>query len=312
MKKRLLLTFVIFALFVSFTANAQVPERKGWWKFDDPTDLVKAQTGSPLILIGNSTSVDGPAAGNKAIEIPLGSSLDMTHGIAPSGGSTVNEYSLQIDFSIPEPGIWHTFFQTDPTNSDDGELFINKTNSIGVSATGYSTKAISANTWYRMIVSVKNGEFFRIYIDGVLWLDGTAGAVDSRFGLASSLMLFGDNDGDDGTIDCSEVGIWDVALDADQAATLGGANNARVPVRTKLGSWKFDDPANLLKADVGDPLELVGTQQSVEGPTAENKATKLDVGSYLKMKNGILATGDSALVNESANKIAFTVRKTYI
>ena len=312
MKKHLLVFSTIIFLFSTITSFAQVPERKGWWKFDDPSDLVKAQIGSPLVLAGAGLSVDGPAASNKAIQIGVGDFLDMSHGIAPSGGSLVNEYTLQIDFSIPEAGIWHTFFQTDPTNESDGELFTNKTNSIGVSATGYSAKTISVDTWYRMVVSVKNGEFFRVYIDGVLWLDGTAGEIDSRFGLASSLMLFGDNDGDDGTINCSEAGIWDVALDADQAGALGGANNARVPVRTKLGSWKFDDSANLLKAEIGSPLELVGTQQSVEGPTAENKATKIDIGSYLKMTDNILPNGGGALVNEYSIQMDFSVPVTNV
>jgi hypothetical protein len=312
MKKHLLLFSAIIFLFSTISAFAQVPERKGWWKFDDSANLVKSQIGSPLEIVGDVTSVDGPSATNKAVQIALGSYLNMNHGIAPSGGSLVNEYTLQLDFSVPETGIWHTFFQTDPTNGSDGELFTNKTNAIGVSAAGYSAKAIGANNWYRMLVSVKNGEFFRIYIDGVLWLDGTAGAIDGRFALASSLILFGDNDGDDGTINCSEVGIWDVALDADQALELGGANNMRVPVRTKLGSWKFDDPTNLLKAEIGNPLELVGTQQSVEGPTADNKATKLDVGSYLKMTNGIIPNGGGALVNEYSIQIDFAVPATNI
>ena len=65
---------------------------------------------------------------------------------------------------------------------------------------GYTSNSVAANTWYRMIVSVKNGEFFKVYIDGVLWLDGAARDIDGRFGLAEKLMVFGDNDGDDGTM----------------------------------------------------------------------------------------------------------------
>jgi hypothetical protein len=312
MKKHLLLLIVFFALFSSISALAQTPERKGWWKFDEPANLLKAQIGSPLELVGDGSSVGGPAAENKAMQIAPGSFLNMTHGIAPGGGSLVNEYSLQFDFSIPEAGIWHAFFQTDPTNAEDAELFSNTNNSIGVSATGYSAKAISANTWYRMVVSVKNGEFFKIYIDGVLWKDGDIQAIDSRFALASSLILFGDNDGEDGTINCSELGIWDIALDADQALELGGANNVRVPVRTKLGSWKFEDPANLLKAEIGSPLELSGTQLPVEGPTADNKATKLEVGSYLKMTHGISGNGGGSMVNEYSIQIDFAVPATNI
>jgi hypothetical protein len=314
MKKRLpWFLGLILILFVNFIATAQVPERKGWWKFDDPSTLLKAQVGSDLELVGSSQSVDGPIAGNKAILINVGDYLVMNHGISSNGGgSTVNEYSLQIDFSVPETGIWHSFIQTDPTNGGDADLFTNTSNAIGVSEAGYSAKGISANTWYRMILTVKNGEFFKVYIDGVLWMDGAGRDLDGRFGLLSSLLLFADNDGEDGAIQCSEAAIWDVALGADDVASLGGPTGERVPVRTKLGWWKFDDPANLLKAEIGSPLELVGTQQSVDGPSDGNKATKIDVGSYLKMTDGILPNGGGAMVNEYSVQIDFSVSETSI
>ena len=172
MKKRLPWLFgLLVILFVNFTASAQVPERNGWWKFDDAANLLKASIGSPLT--GNGAPVDGPSADNKAIQVAPGSYLTMAHGIAANGGGTkVNEYTLQIDFSVPETGIWHAFFQTDATAGNlDADLFTNTSNQIGVAATGYSSKTISANTWYRMLVSVRNGEFFKVYVDGVLWLE---------------------------------------------------------------------------------------------------------------------------------------------
>ncbi len=311
MKKRLPWLFgLLIVLFVNFTASAQVPERKGWWKFDDAANLLKADIGTALT--GDGTPVEGPTANNKAIQVALGSYLTMNHGIAANGGgTTVNEYTLQIDFSVPETGKWYSFFQTDLTNESDAELFIkNSSNSIGVGDVGYTSKVVAANTWYRMLVSVKNGEFFKVYIDGALWLDGTGQAVDGRFGLLSSLLIFADNDGDDATINCSELGIWDLALDADQAAALGGANNARVPVRTKLGWWKFDDPANLLKAEIGSPLVLTGTQESIAGPTITNKATKIGLGSYLEMTDGLIANGGGTMVNEYSIQLDFSIPET--
>jgi len=308
MKLKTLHLIVLFALVINFAGYAEIPVRKGWWKFDDPANLAKAEVGSPLQIVGNLTSVDGPVAVNKAAEISKGNYLSMTHAMAANGGGTmVNEFSLQIDFSIPEKGIYHAFFQTDITNGGDAELFANTANSLGVSATGYSAKSITNDTWYRMIVTVKNGEFYRIYIDGVLWLEGTVQDVDGRFALAAKLLLFADDDGEDGTIRCSELGIWDVALDADQVLALAGAKGERVPVRTKLGSWKFDDPSNLLKADIGQPLTLTGTQLSVDGPEAGNKATKLDLGSYLNMTTGILPNGGGVMVNEYSLQIDFSV-----
>jgi len=311
MKKRLPFFFAFLFLLLSITAIAQVPGRIGWWKFDDPNNMLKAEVGSPLELNGAQRSVDGPATGNLATEIGVGSFLTMNHGIAPNGGgTTVNEYTLQIDFSVPETSIWHTFFQTDLTNVSDGDLFTNTSNSIGVSEAGYSSRTITSNTWYRMIVSVKNGEFFKIYVDGSLWLDGSGRDIDGRYGLLNSLLLFADNDGDDGLIQCSEAAIWDVALTADDALSLGGANGQYVQQRTKQGWWKFDDPTNLLKAEIGNPLALVGTQESVDGPAVDNKATKLGVGSYLKMTSGIAANGGGTKVNQYSMQIDFEVPET--
>lgn len=222
-----LLFFLLLAVFLNFTANATIPTKKGSWKFDDASNMLKAAIGSPLVLTGLETSVAGPAAGNLATEVPLGSYLTMTHGIAPNGGgSLVNEWTLQIDFSVAQTETWYAFFQT---LDGDADLFVAKSatstrgvNTIGTAQTGYSANAIEANKWYRMIVSVKNGTSFKIYINGVNWLDVPGGTgVDGRYALQPTLQLFQDDDGDDGTIKCSEVAIWDTALTDAQALELG-------------------------------------------------------------------------------------------
>ncbi|HOC26325.1 MAG TPA: T9SS type A sorting domain-containing protein, partial [bacterium] len=40
--------------------------------------------------------------------------------------------------------------------------------------------------------------------------------------LAPVLLMFGDDDGDDGSIDCAEITVWNYALNADEVAALGG------------------------------------------------------------------------------------------
>lgn len=224
-----LLFLLISVLFLNFAANATIPVKKGSWKFDDSANMLKAAIGSPLVLTGLQTSVDGPVAGNLATEVPLESYLTMTHGIAPNGGGTlVNEWTLQIDFAVAQTETWYAFFQT---LDGDADLFVAKSansiraaNTIGTAQTGYTTNAIVANKWYRMVVSVKNGTSFKIYIDGVNWLDLVGGSdVDGRYALQPTLQLFQDDDGDDGTIKCSEVAIWDVALTDAEALELGTA-----------------------------------------------------------------------------------------
>ncbi len=304
--KKTLLSLVIILAFASFV-NAQIPERAGWWKFDDAADMLKAELGSPLTLTGTQTSVAGPTAGNLATQISLGSYLSMTHGIAANGGGdSVNEYSVQIDFSLPEIGKWHAFIQTSPLNDNDADLFTKSSdNTIGTAATGYSTNSVTADTWYRMVISVKNGEFFNVYLNGELWLNGTPQDVDGRWALVNELLLFADDDGDDATINCSELGIWNVALNASQASGLGNASTA--PVTTRKGWWKFDDAADMLKAEIGSPLTLKGIQMSVPGPADGNLATLVPLGSYLSMTHGIAPNGGGDSVNEYSVQIDFSV-----
>lgn len=230
MKIKFLLSAVLFMWLCLNTAYAQVPDRKGWWKFEEEDNPEKADIGAPLTIMGNVTSVLGPGFSNNAIQIGIGSYLKMDHGIYGNGeGAMVNDYSLQIDFSVPEIGIWHAFFQTDPTNTSDADLFTNLDNKIGTSTTSYTTQTITPNTWYRMVITVKNGSFFRAYLNGEPWLEAAGQPVDGRFALSSELLIFADNDGEDGIIDCSELAIWDVPLTAEQVALLGD------PLTTPVG-----------------------------------------------------------------------------
>ena len=227
MKTKLLFTVLMITFIGIIEVSATVPERKGWWKFDDAADMLKADIGAALVLTGTQESVNGPVEGNLATQIGLGSYLTMNHGITANGGGTlVNEFTLQMDFLMPESSLWHAMYQTAADNSDDAELFINTDNLIGAWRYAYSTDVVAANTWYRMIVTVKNGEFIKIYMNGQLWIDGSAQDVDGRDALQTALLLFADNDGEDNTMQCAEVGIWDVALTGDEALELGDATTA--------------------------------------------------------------------------------------
>jgi hypothetical protein len=307
MKKHLL--SILAVMLVSMTVSAAVTERVGWWKFDNASDMVAATIGAPLVLTGTQESVAGPEDGNLATRIGVGSNLAMTHGISPNGGGTlVNEFSLQLDILMPEGGLYHALYQTTPANTDDAELFINPDNLIGAWRYGYSTNVIAPNTWYRVIVSVKNGEFIKIYFDGALWVDGAGQVVDERDALQSVLLLFGDEDGEDNVMVCAEAGIWDVALTADEALELGGVTTSGPPaIPTAKGLWKFDNALDMLAATIGLPLELNGTQTSVTGPATGNLATEIGLGSFLSMTHGIDPNLGGTYVNEFSLQIDFYV-----
>jgi len=218
---------LLFMLLIisSSLSSAQV----GWWKFDDPGNLTAAVQGygSSLALTGTQTAISGPTVTNGAVTVPKGSYLTMTHGISANGGGTkVNRYSLLIDFRITSTA-WHNFFQVDeaPTTSD-GDFFIKPTGEMGTSGAGYSTFLAQLNVWYRLVITIENGVANKSYIDGQLIKNWSAYDIDTRYALNPTLLLFADDDGDDGDIDVAEVAIWDRPLSADEVTALGAASGS--------------------------------------------------------------------------------------
>ncbi len=210
----------------------------GKWKFDDSNDLVKAEAGlgQALELVGSHEAIAGPAEGNGAAKIGVGSHYKMSHGIAANGGGAyVNEYSLMIDFKVPALGVWHALFQTSPANSNDGDCFIKPAGNIGVAATGYSTTVINADEWYRLVISVKNGSHYQYYLDGQLLHNGTVQDVDGRFALENLLLIFADEDGEDNEIHCAELAIWNYPLSAAEVSALGGYHPSGVRDKENQG-----------------------------------------------------------------------------
>lgn len=220
MQKIMLKLFLLLG--ITFNTFSQTPTPKGLWKFDDGSNLTKAEIGSNLELVGVQKAVTGPEDGNGAVEIGVGSYYILNHSIQPTLGSFVNEYSLQIDFMVSSFSTWHCFFQTNPSNTTDGDCFINTNGKIGVGATGYSYYSLRPNEWYRLIISVKNGTQYKYYLDGQLLLDGSIQEIDGRFSLDKSLLIFADEDGEDGIINCAELAIWDKALSKAEVNSLGG------------------------------------------------------------------------------------------
>lgn len=170
-----------FLSFFKFEAQDLNPKDwshlKGYWSFQDPKNLTKATVGNNLTLSGTHASVAG-ADGDTAVRIGLGSYYRYSHNIAPNGGGdSVNQYTLMLHFRVLNFNRWHTFYQTDTSNKNDGECFIRPNTGtnpggIGTATTGYTTTPINAAQWYRLVVSVNLNHFYRFYLNGKLILEG--------------------------------------------------------------------------------------------------------------------------------------------
>ncbi len=255
---------------------------RGLWEFDDPNNLQSTLAGGPPLTL-NSGGVHGEVAGydatDNAIKIGVGSYYICEHGIAPNGGGNyVNEFALLFDFKYPLPssGRWMCFYQTNPNNGNDGDCFVrNSDRALGVAATGYTARTTKADTWYRMVVSVDNGSFYRIYVDGELWLQGTVQAVDGRFSLDPKLLLFADEDGEDAEMHVSTVAIWDKPLSEYEVLGLGKVGD---PIGNTMGATDTSELSVFEKNPAAQTFQvhLAGTHVP-----AANVSVKVDLNTIL-------------------------------
>lgn len=225
--------FIIIVL--SFITTSQIfaqtwpSSLAGRWTFDNTADLLHASTGSDLVLTGTHTAVNGPVAGDGAVAVDVGSYYTCTHGIpANGGGSYVNEYSIMFDVMIDNPQEYHCFFQTNQSNSNDGDMFINPNDQIGISGTGYTGFSLKANKWYRIVITVDLGSSLRYYIDGKLALDGISQTVDGTYSLDPTLLFFADDNGEDNLIYVAQVAMFSTSLTSAEVKGLGGFHNSNI------------------------------------------------------------------------------------
>ena len=210
-----------------------IPDPTGAWTFDDSADLLagtgistmeptKHSKGSVTVsTLANAGIVTaaGPSESNGAIFVPKGSSLKMTTNLE---ATSLSSFTFMMDIKLSAIGTYMPFFQNDLTNSRDACLFVSPDGTIGIRRgnLGYSSKTISANKWYRVVV-VSNNAKMTVYLDGIKIVGESPNADTERWKLGTAVLFFADEDGEETNIETSEIRFWDEALDPSQAAKLG-------------------------------------------------------------------------------------------
>lgn len=237
MKRCLYLPIALFSLCMPALATVT-----GQWDFDNG-DL-SATVGTDLAYRGDTdafttfttATIGGQTA--KVMAFPATTPDEgfiMTHGIVPNGGgSYVNQYTLIMDIMFPtsSSGVYRSLLQTSTANANDGDLFVKKDNSIGI-AGGYSG-TILPDTWYRVAfvfdLSLSSGQLVK-YIDGVQVGSQVLAqpALDGRWSMDPTALLFTDDDGETAAGFVNSIQIHDVPLTASEVYSLGGASAAGIP-----------------------------------------------------------------------------------
>ncbi len=262
----------------------------GAWDFDDAQRLGKATVGRGLRLVGQHQAVAGVRTGDGAARVGVGSYYECEHGLQPQAPArAVNRFSLLFDVRIPVLGPWYCLFQTDPDNASDGDCFVRASSgTVGVGATGYSTKPVIAGRWHRVLVTADHAAgIYRIFLDGERILEGSGQAVDGRLSLAPTLLLFGDEDGEDGVLDVSRVAVYDVCLSEAEAAELGGVGSGD---SSNQPPWLNAGAAGPAEVKTGEGVVYRFTAQDPEGSRVSLQVDWGD-GSGLSGWSALVASG---------------------
>jgi len=238
--------FIIIAA-IGCCALASYPTPVGWWEFNDPDNLTNATLGTDLIESGPHSAVAGIDSNDGAVLDPLTSYYRCTHGIAPNGGGEyVNNWTVLMDVKVPTSSIgqWVSLYQTNVDNSNDGDCFIAPDRTIGVGDTGYTRNKINGETWYRIVISCSNMNFYVIYVDGHPWKNGTVQPRDGRFSLDTQILFFADDNGEDYPIECTNLAIWGQALSDAEVSELGTVYTAiAIDANSKTGINLIKNPS---------------------------------------------------------------------
>lgn len=207
-----------------------LPEAIGSWTFDGNdslagtgTAILKASKHSEGVMPAsleeaNITVVDGPSAGNTALNVPVGSSLMMDTNLPET---TLSTYSIMWDVMASDAYNYVPLLQNDLTNSKDGSLFLNQ-NKVGLNAGGLKYNGNIPNGQWRRILFVVDNNYATIYVDGEK-VGASTSAVAQHWQLSDGALYFADNDGEEKEINVAEIRFWNCALNLSQAQQLGKA-----------------------------------------------------------------------------------------
>ncbi len=181
-----------------------------------------------------------------------------TNSIVENYGIEDEHYTIVMDVLFPESslGNWISLLQTNTSNLNDAELFINPQNKIGVSEQYFGD--IEPDTWYRIAVTVNiSAGLMKLYIDGdfvgEIEIESNRWAVinSSASGEKQGFLLFADDDEETQDVFLASLQFRDYEMDATEIENLGSANAEGI----KTGNadlWNIDFPSLVIDQQLLD------------------------------------------------------------
>jgi hypothetical protein len=153
---------------------------------------------------------------------PMQGLVVTTNAAANGGGSYVNEYTLGYDIKFVNASGYASLFQTDVSNTSDGDLFRNGSGGLGISSK--YAGSLQSDTWYRLMFTFDlANKTLNKYVNGSLAGTQTLSAgTDGRWSLNPTFLILTDNDGETNAGELSSFSFEDRALSASEVAAYGG------------------------------------------------------------------------------------------
>lgn len=174
-----------------------------------------------------------------------------------NGGTTVQNYTMIWDLFRPGPSwnSWLPLYQTNMSNVDDGDFFINPGDGIGISGIygGTVSNGRGNITWNRIAVTRAADGTMKKYIDGALV--GTQAAAGSRWDITGGQFnILSDNDNESSLGFLSSFRFADTVMNDSAIANLGvvHAGGAGVPGKQLITNPAALTPGGFTIAFVGD------------------------------------------------------------
>lgn len=231
-------TNTLLGAFLLATSPLCAATQIGWWSFDAESPLARRlpaltgedDTSTPYLITAGNTSVakssntsegtfstlDGIVEGDSAHRSELKSHYRLYHGFTNTG-TQQEPYTIVMDIRTPSSsmGKYRSLFQRDINNTKDTNIFINKSNNIGRTGNtpfAYTSFGCTGDAWYRIVISCDSNR-------QTLWVNGnrqsvvthTLGSSDLSF-TGDYLILMGDEDGEDETLDITNLYLFTGAL----------------------------------------------------------------------------------------------------
>lgn len=284
---------------ITFLGAPPAPQITGQWDFN--AGNLAATIGTALSFFDATVEADTQFGSTASFSLPniagapaqvlyFQPSVDawggyvMPHGAAPNaGGQYVNRYTLIYDVLYPASsgGKWRALLQSNQSNSNDGDLFVNAGNGFGIN--GSYTGTVPTDSWIRLVaVFDLSSQSLRKYIDGVpVGSQNLGDGIDGRWSLDPTALLFADNDGETSAAYVNSVQFRNGAMSEPDILALGGVATDGIPgMRPSINAVTRQGDSLVItwSGQPGMKLQsttaLIGGEwKDVEGTTGASSAT---------------------------------------